>query len=162
MGGLFTFALVAVFAVLALLVAVVGVQAYQSVLDTTERNNETRMSLSYFINKVRAGDSYGYIHIDEYDGNDMLVFDHNYDGEEYQTRIYYYDGAIYEQFTSMDDDEFYPDYGEYLISSVSSFEVEIDPSGLMALTVIFDGDEESEGEAYTVHVAVRTMAQRRG
>ena len=155
MGGLFTFALVGIFAILALLVAVVGVQAYQSVLDTTERNNEVRASMSYFINKVRAGDGMNSVRVGEFDGHCALLIDHNYDGDEYQTRIFYRDGALYEQLASMED-EFDPEDGEYLIA-VSDFTVEYVAPGLLFLSVI-----SRDGEAHSAHVAVKTYEWGRG
>ena len=149
-GGMFTFALVGLFAVLALLVAVVGVQAYQSVLDTNAHNNEVRASMSYIANKVRTGDAAGALHVTEVDGEKVLRLDSRYEGEEYQSYIYYYDGGLYEQTDIEAGDEFLPEDGDLLIN-INRFDVDINPSGLIGLTV-----EMSDGQEHTVHMAVRS------
>jgi len=154
-GGMFTFALVGLFSILALLVAVVGVQAYQSVLDSNDLNHETRTSLSYFINKVRSSDSRGYVSIGVLNDNDALLIDHDYGGELYQTRIYFFEGALYEQLVELGED-FYPEIGQELVS-VQAFTVQMVKPGLIGMSVT-----TNDGETHTVHMAVRSYVHGRG
>lgn len=147
-GSIFTFALVGLFAVLALLLAVIGVRAYQSAVNTTDLNNQVRASISYVANKVRGGDNSGEIGIEQINGSSMLVLRQEIDGEKYATYIFYHDGALREAFMDAAD-EFDPEYSEKLVDA-SAFYVERLDYGLIHMNV-----STIDGEDYWLHMAIR-------
>lgn len=151
-GGLFTFALVGVFAILAMLLAVIGINAYQSVIDRTQLINETRASVSYVTNKIRSGDIAERVHVREYDGGDMLIIGQESLDETYETRIYLYDGTLREQLYDSYDEEFYPEDGEVLID-VMDFAVEWINENLVGMKIT-----TMDGRTHSVAVAIRTGA----
>lgn len=151
-GGLFTFALVGVFAVLAMLLAVIGINAYQSVIDRTQLVNETRASVSYVTNKVRSGDLSGRVRVDTYEGGDMLVIGQESLDETYETRIYMYDGTLREQLYDSYDEEFYPEDGEELID-IQGFSVEWKDDNLIGMDIT-----TMDGRTHSVAVAIRSRA----
>lgn len=146
--GIFTFALISIFAILALLIVVIGTKVYKDIVETSQINNEVRSSLSYVSNKVRSNDGEGTITIDTKDGMDVLRIGHEYDGEPYETIIYFYEGAIYEYFgTSIMD--FSPSYGEKIIE-VSDFSMRGE-KGILYFKIT-----DEIGKDYEIHVAIRT------
>jgi len=151
MSGLFTFALIGLFAILSLLVAVIGVRAYQSVIEINGHNNDTRASLSYISNKVRTGDEAGAIRIEEKDGIPMVSIEQVVEDELFVTQIYFFENALWEQSSTLDDEyEFDPEYGEYLVD-IGAFEVTQPRDGLIAMSIT-----TLDGTTHTMHMAVRS------
>ncbi len=115
-SGVLTFALLAAFALLALLVVVMGARVYKTINDTAESTHASRTAMSYLIGKVRAGDEAGMIGVQSVDGADVLTLGGVYGGETYYTYIYYYDGGIREYFASAEQ-TFCADYGEEIVEA---------------------------------------------
>jgi hypothetical protein len=149
-GNLFTFMLVAVFVILALFLAVVGIQDYQSVLDSNEKNTNTRVSMSYIANKIRACDAAGQVSVLPMDGGSVLILREDAE-DEYHTRIYYYDGMLYEQSYDAADGEFLREDGQGFVEA-KAFSVDMDAAGLLSVRVTTPDDKPHQ-----MYVAVRSV-----
>lgn len=144
--GVFIFALLAAFALLSLIVVVVGARAYKVINDTADASYASRTSMSYLIGKVRGADEAGMIAVLQQDGMDVLSLGGDYGGERYNTYIYCKDGAIYEYFASANQ-AFSPDFGEAILTASSlSFRLEQN----ILLVDLVDGD----GEAHTASLCL--------
>lgn len=152
-GTLFTFALVAVFAILALFLAVVGIEDYQSVLDIASLNNDVRVSIGYIANKIRTCDEAGNVEIFEINGQKLLRLRQVEGGDEYNSCIYFYEGTLCEQPYGQEDEEFMLEDGEALVS-VKAFEIDMDEKGLVSISVTTE-DEKVHG----VKIAVRSLGR---
>lgn len=97
-GSLFTFALLALFAILSLWIVLASARVYRAVEETGTRNHNGRTAMAYLVNKVRAHDEAGMVAVTEASGRPVLVLGSVYDGKRYNTYIYYADGAICEYF----------------------------------------------------------------
>lgn len=100
--GAFAFALLAAFALISLLIVLLGARVYRLVEDTSERNFESRTALSYVAGKVRALDAADAVNVETIDGADVLVLTAAYNGTRYNTYIYYDGGSLCECFARAD------------------------------------------------------------
>lgn len=100
--GAYTFALIASFTVLSLLIVLAGAKVYRRVTQTAERNFTSRTALAYVANKVRGTDESGMVNVTELDGGAALVLGAIYGGQRYDTAIYYDEGYLCECFYSAD------------------------------------------------------------
>ncbi len=100
--GAFTFALLAAFALLSLLIVLLGARVYRLVEDTSRRNFEQRTALSYVAGKVRALDAADSVNVETIDGADVLVLSAAYGGTRYNTYIYYDGEGLCECFARAD------------------------------------------------------------
>jgi hypothetical protein len=90
----FTVALLGVFAMAALLVAVMGARVYSSSADRMSANYQVRTSLVYMAEKVRQCP--GEISVRSVGENDALVLSEEIDEVTYESWIYASDGYLYE------------------------------------------------------------------
>lgn len=150
-SGLYTFALVGVFVILSMLLAVLGVNAYQNIIDRAQVANDARASVNYVLNKVRTDDTAGHMSVQEFDGHDMLVIEHRDEDSVYQTRIYQYEGTLREGFYDTEY-EFYPEDGEKIID-ILDFTLIQNQAGLLEMTIT-----TADGRAHTSAAAIRSEA----
>lgn len=135
-----TFLLLGAMAVFAIIMASVGVTAYDRIAETGENNYSLRTSLNYCIRKLDSYDVTGSIEIAD-DGKVLKMYE-TYGEEVYVTRIYCYDGFLCESFAS-DQVEFFEDEGEQIVK-LSGFFVNEVADGLFKITVTDrTGDSES-------------------
>ena len=116
MRGVFIFALLAAFALLSLVVVLVGARSYRMINDTAEHAYLSRTGMSYLIGKVRAADEAGQIELMSEDGTDVLALGQSIDGERYLTYIYCREGAVCEYFARANL-AFSPEYGEKIFEA---------------------------------------------
>ncbi len=114
--GVFIFALMAAFAVMSLLVVVVGARAYKTIIETSDAAYASRTGMSYLIGKARGADEAGMIDVQIQNGVSVLVLGALYGGERYQTYIYCSGGAVREYFASAEQ-AFSPDFGEQIFQA---------------------------------------------
>lgn len=153
-SNMFTFALVALFALLSLLLAVIGIDVYQHVLASTDNNNQARASLNYVANKIRAGDAEGQITLEERENLDVLILQ-DPDAPDYDLSFYYYNSTLMEQY-GRTDTAFQPERGEALVR-LDAYEVMEDAPGLFSFSVV-----TTDGNAYDMHVALRSTSAEGG
>lgn len=96
----FVLILLSVFAVLSLMLVLIGGNAYRSIIGKMNANNEIRASMSYVANKVRAADITDEVLLKSIDGVNTLVIP---EGDAYVTYIYYYEGKLFEYYTTTED-----------------------------------------------------------
>ncbi|NCB64162.1 MAG: DUF4860 domain-containing protein [Clostridia bacterium] len=90
------FSLCALFAVLAMGLALLSGGVYRSTVSDADRNNASRTALSYLVNQVRRSDEAGCVALTEFGGSDALALTERVDGAEYVTLLYCYDGQLRE------------------------------------------------------------------
>lgn len=90
------------FAGSSLFLVLIGANVYRDIVGEMNANNETRASLSYVSNKVRAADSRD-VSVEKIDGQDTLVIHSAHNGSDYKTYIYLHDGYLMELFTKAEN-----------------------------------------------------------
>ena len=116
--GVFVFALLAAFALLSLMVVVIGARAYKVINASAEAAYTSRTGMSYLLGKVRGADEAGMISILEQDGTQVLSLGGLYDGERYNTYIYCDGESVLEYFASAKQ-AFSPEFGEAILPARS-------------------------------------------
>ena len=116
--GVFIFALLAAFALLSLVVVVVGARSYRVINATAEQSFVSRTGMSYLIGKVRGADEAGQIEIRQEQGLSVLTLGQAIDGEVYSTYIYCDNAGVREYFARAEL-PFSPDYGERIFDANS-------------------------------------------
>ncbi|MBQ3373658.1 MAG: DUF4860 domain-containing protein [Oscillospiraceae bacterium] len=151
-SGLFVFLLLGIFAVFSTVMVLLGVKAYRSAVERTEAHNSTRISTSYIRSMLRAEDETEIFALEtcegfvgEADGEtavrvETLTLHHDYDGEEYVTRIYVYGGFLREWFTHAEE-PFRPDQGEIVCPAE---ELTAEYSGSLLKVQVAAGGEREE------------------
>jgi hypothetical protein len=92
----FTICLIGVFALSAILVAVLGARVYQNTAERLKSNFSTRTSLVYIAEKIRQSGAGGY-YVVKFDGNNALVLKETaQDGVRYDTYIFAKNGKLRE------------------------------------------------------------------
>lgn len=153
-GGLFTFALFAMFVLLSLLIVVIGADGYRNVVEKSESLGEVRTSLGYVMGKLRSDAAADGAQLRTQAGVDTLVLLEVYEGEAYETIIFHRDGSLYELSKPAGYD-FDPD-NAWRLTDVHSFEMS--QEGNLLRFVATGGD----GRTQTVHAAVRTYQEVTG
>ncbi len=92
----FVLALMSLFAVMALIVVIIGADAYDKVSRDMESNADLRIPLSYAASKVRQCDSKDAVRIIEKDGTSVLVLESSDGQAVYETWIYSYNDFLHE------------------------------------------------------------------
>ncbi|MDD3920972.1 MAG: DUF4860 domain-containing protein [Eubacteriales bacterium] len=133
--GVFTFALLCVYAILACLLLLAGLQVYRSVRNRADENYNGRTAIAYVSAKLRSGAD-----ISSADGR-VLILSENIADKQYNTYIYCKDGQLLEYFGSATR-AFDPTLGEP-IASIQEFQVSLQ-DGLVQCSL-----QDSGGEAYT-------------
>ncbi len=147
--GLFVFALIAVFAILAMLLVIIGAQTYRSITDSADLNAQRRMATSYIANRIRSSDRQGNIRVEEYDGTTALVLASEVDGEAYETRIYCENGELREQYVSAAD-PFDPEIGQ-TVSEIGEMRVSMENDRMILVEI-----EQLDGTTNALHVSLRS------
>ena len=129
---LFMLILFTLFAVLSVLLIIVGSNVYKNIVDSQEENGTSRNMLSYVTNKVRL--CTGEVFIEEKDGVKVLVVE--IDSQE--TLIFFKDGEIREATISAGDD--YNLYFGDVIGSADYFSFELNENtDMLKLKIVMDG-----------------------
>ncbi|MDR2610158.1 MAG: DUF4860 domain-containing protein [Clostridiales Family XIII bacterium] len=147
---IFTLTLLGVFAMSALLVAVMGAQVYESSAENVQKNFDTRTSLVYMAQKVRQSPAGG-IRVGSVDGGDALVLSESYDDETYESWIYVYDNELREVLVPAGAPVKAGD--GYSIMELKSLKIE-ERGGLLLLTA-----ENKQGEEHSLSLARRVSAE---
>ena len=145
--SLFTFVLMAMFALLSLLIVIAGARIYRTVEAAGTDNHNSRTVVAYLANKVRASDEAGMIEASAYAGKTVLVLGGSYGGERYNTYIFHHGGAIMEYFASADE-PFDPAFGGEIVPA-ESFAASLDGR---RLTLEIGG---ADGKTRTVRLLLR-------
>ena len=136
--GAFIFALLSAFALLSLVVVIVGAKSYRMINSMAEEAFVSRTGMSYLAGKVRAADEAGQLQIREEDGTQVLELGQEIDGERYFTYIYCLDNEVREYFARADL-AFAPEYGEKIFEA-SGLSLSL-AGGLLTIEIIdLDGN----------------------
>lgn len=147
--GVFIFALLAAFALLSLIVVVVGARSYRMINATAEHAYVSRTGLSYLAGKARGADAAGMLEVRSEDGMDVLTLGGMYGGERYQTYIYC-DGTQVREYFAKADLAFSPDYGEAIFMA-KQLRFSLD-GGLLTISLT-DADGETHDAAVFLQAA---------
>ena len=99
MQDILIFIIFSVFAVLSLVLVVVGISFYTNISDKVESNAEIRSSVSYLENKLRSNDYEGGVDVVNIDGKDVIILSNNNNETSMKTAIYVADGKLQEYLT---------------------------------------------------------------
>ena len=143
--GVFLFALLAAFALLSLVVVIVGARSYRGINATAEQAFLSRTGMSYLVGKVRGADAAGQIEIRKQGDLTVLALGQALNGERYFTYIYC-DGTKVREYFARADAAFSPDYGEKIFDASSlTFSLE---EGLLQISIVDAGGNTHEGAVY--------------
>ena len=135
---LFMLVLFTIFAVLSVLLIIIGSNVYGNIVDSQEKNGNGRNILSYVTNKVRTAESTGQVFIEEKEGIPVLVIS----GNEQETLIFYKDGNLKEATISAGDD--YNLFFGDVIATVDNFSFQINKdTNMLKLSVDIDNKVKS-------------------
>ena len=112
--GVFVFALLAMFAVLSLLVVIIGARAYKGINADSDKAYASRTGMSYLVGKVRGADEAGMVSVVQQDGAAVLVLGGLYGGERYNTYIYCDGKSVLEYFANANQ-AFSAGFGEEIL-----------------------------------------------
>lgn len=130
---LFMLVLFTVFAVLSVLLIIVGSKVYGNIVDSQETNGNGRNILSYVTNKVRSCQTLGKVYIEEKEGVPVLVIE----DKELETLIFFHEGKLKEATISAGDD-YNLHFGD-IIAEVNDFTFKINKdTNMLKLTVDID------------------------
>lgn len=142
----FTLALLGIFALSALFVAVLGAQVYGRTAEQMDDNYSTRTSLIYMTEKIRQCPGKN-VSISEVDGKQALVLTQKIDGKTYESWIFNANGKLKEVMVPKGDKVKALDGQE--IMDINDFELNL--SGDLLKIVVFD----ESGEEDTVTISVK-------
>lgn len=143
--GIFIFALLAAFALLSLIVVVVGARSYRMINASAERAFVSRTGLSYLIGKVRGADESGAIEIRSENGQSVLTLAQQIEGERYLTYIYC-DGSVVREYFARADLAFSADYGEKIFDA-SDMTLSLE-DGLLRIEIVDTSGETHAASLY--------------
>lgn len=145
--GVFVFALLAAFALLSLIVVVVGARAYKQVNATADEAYASRTGMSYLIGKIRGADEAGMITAFRQEDMDVLSLGGFYGGARYNTYIYCDGASVLEYFASAEQ-AFSQEFGEEILPAQAlSFRLERE------LLVVELTDENGETHTASLYLA---------
>jgi len=154
-AGLFVFFLIGFFALLSVTLVVTGVNVYRQVISAADHNTDYQMVLSYLCNKVHAFDHSEGVRVEQWGSMQVLCLTEEVEGESYETRIYFDGTAIWEQFSSIEDDEeFDPDMGEKLAEVKDLKFIKTTPNQLLMIVTLPDGS------VHNMYMSLRSSQMR--
>lgn len=101
-NGALSLLLITAFAILSLLLVLIGVRAYRAVTAISEENQRLRISFSYLANKVRSAPD-GVL-LETREGIPVLALAEQVNGNTYETLVYFSNGELREQFAKAGQD----------------------------------------------------------
>lgn len=129
----FAVTLFALFAVLSLMLVLIGVRSYSGAVERSAAAAQTRAQVLYLSNKVRSADQAGGVAVRQENGICVLSLAEETDGEPYETLIYCHDGKLMEQLAAKGD-SFEPGNGQE-IAEAASFQASLSQSGRLLIQV---------------------------
>ena len=145
MRGVFIFALLATFALLSLVVVIVGARSYRGINATAEQAFLSRTGMSYLVGKVRGADAAGQVEIVKEGDLTVLTLGQELDGDKYLTYIYC-DGTKVCEYFARADVAFSADYGEKIFDANGlAFSLN---DGLLRISIVDAGGNTHEGAVY--------------
>lgn len=145
---LFALILFCVFAMTAVVSAVMGANVYISSSKSAEKTYESRVCLDYITAKVHANGEKGAVSVSEVEGAPALTLSETVDGDPYDTVIYCCGGALRELYSARGI-PFSADSGT-VIANIQSVDFSIDGNVLTVSCTFTDGRTE---KAYTEVIA---------
>ena len=99
-SGIFVYLVLGVFAVVSMVMVLVGSQSYRQAEERASRNNANRLASAYIKGRLREADASGMLQADDLTGSDMLRIDYPDDGTS--VILYVYNGMLYDWHTLTD------------------------------------------------------------
>lgn len=140
-GGLLALLLLGVFAVCVLSVLLTGAEGYRRLTERDRAACGWRTAAQYLATKVRQGDQWNGVSVENFGGRDALALTEEIDGETYVTRVYCCGGYIRELFSSADT-ELTPEDGEKVIAA-RALTLSDGPASQEIIAEITDADGET-------------------
>lgn len=141
-GGLFTFSLLGLFALLSLLIVVIGADGYRRVVHRGDAAFQTRTSLGYVAGKLRSPACRDGVMLETADGVTVLSLTEQTEDGPAVTSIYHRDGALYELYYLPEDMAFDPEAGQRL-TEVAGFSMAVEGRLVRLTAAAPDGGEQT-------------------
>ncbi len=125
----FTIGIAALFLAGFFLLVSFGASTYRDIVDSQDRNNQTRILLGYLSTCARANDTQGSVTVEEMDGRCVLVIADGSTG--YAFRLYQKDGVLVEDYGRLDT-QITPDMAME-IGETALFQVEEREDGIISV-----------------------------
>ena len=132
--GLMALLVFAVLAFCVMLVLLSGADVYQRLTEEGESQYQRRTAAQYITTRVRQAES---VRVEDFGGEEALVFPETVNGRVYLTRVYCYDGYLRELFTA-ESGTFQPQDGEKLMEA-ADLEASLSGSALSVRITLPDG-----------------------
>ena len=100
---LFILLLFASLVLICILLIAMGCGVYENVLDSMNRNDDSRTVSAYLLQKVWQNQDLGAVSSGTLDGTDAIILNQNLDGKAYCTYLYCHDGKLCELFVRKDN-----------------------------------------------------------
>lgn len=152
--GFFVLILISVFALLSLLLTILGAKDYRAVVSATNSNAGVRTSVHYILNRLRSGDESGHVRIERHDDRDELVLVEEHEGVLYENRIYCYGGYLMELF-SLPGDNLSAEDGDKL-TPMEEMHVQKTGENLYQIILL-----SKDGKMTKTHFSLRSTLERR-
>ena len=134
--------LLSLFALSAMLTAVLGSSVYRRILDRTDHTQDSRLVCAYLTQKIRQLNSAGSLSVETRDGIPVLSLSEEVNGAKYDTLLYCMDGELCELLYAGDGD------------AVSlSAGTEIMPLTSLSFTILGEGGDDTKDSASAQHNA---------
>lgn len=141
--------LLSAFAVSALIIVMIGANAYQSISMDKAYNAEVRIPFSYITNKVHQSDRSDAVKLLDFDGTRVLILSSTESDATYDTWIYVYEGQLREVTVAAGTDLALAD--GIAVMPVHDFQMRLDGQRMLVLT-----SQDASGRALSVSVALRS------
>ena len=125
--------LLLLFALSAMLIAVLGSSVYRRILDRTDRTQDSRLVCAYLTQKIRQLNHVGGLSVETRDGVPVLSLSEEVNGAKYDTLLYCMDGELRELL--------YPEDGDAVSLSAGT---EIMPLISLSFTILEESDADTQ------------------
>lgn len=145
---LFPITLFFVLTLFAVMVITLAAKIYENTTESSHRNHQSRIALSYISEKIHQNDANSDISIENFDHLDALTFKQTHENTTYYTYIYFYEGNLKELF-AREDAEISLSDGKTILE-LKEFSMKEAADGLLYFSCV-----DSENQAADSYVNIR-------
>lgn len=145
----FVMALFCVFALSAVVLALLGAGVYRNTADQMDTTFDRGAAMAYLRTKIRQGDQAGAITVGDLGGTTAIIIESQQDDRSYYTYLYYHDGALKELY-AMPGSGAGPEMGEQIVE-LTDFQIQQQTDRMLLLTAV-----DRQGDTSQVSVYLRS------
>jgi len=110
----FVLMILCAFALSVFVVLMLSANIYSNMVERSNHHQDERIALSFVRTMVRSADSQDVVSVGSFHGLSALIFEEEFEGFAFVTKIYFYNGWVYELFMEQGEN-FLPDEGMPII-----------------------------------------------